>query len=122
MHKMLIVIGDDPDAQVHASGVSDWWAIGGRYTGQLPLKPGRSGKTYGDAAPAIEARLQRYMPDGVDQARAEDVDIDQLTAVGLVRDSKVLMDLSFDVTPAVIRDQLGQVPGDALLTVVDAHY
>jgi len=123
MHKMMIVIGDDVNGQMEASGVADWWAIGGRYTGQLPLKPGRSGKTYGDAISGAEARLGALKPgdvtvhrlthrgDGVDQARAEDVDMGRVVTVGIVRNGEVLVDMSFEVRPETVDTSMAMALG-----------
>jgi hypothetical protein len=98
MHCMVIVIGDDVEAQMNSLKVvdeggwswCDWWAIGGRYTGTLPLKNGATGKTFGGARPPFEEWLLKQMPgtrlgtrdctgDGVDQALAGDIDLEELT-------------------------------------------
>lgn len=74
MHYAVLVIGDNPLAQLDARRICDrscgecdeircqigidWAAIGGRYTGTLVLRPGAvSGTVYGDAVPDVEAAL-----------------------------------------------------------------
>ena len=61
MHVMTLVIGEvEPQMEVlKAQGWCDWWAIGGRYTEALVLKPGASGKVYGDAVSEGEAAFTR---------------------------------------------------------------
>jgi hypothetical protein len=59
MHYCTLVLGPDPEAQLEKlagdHGV-DWFAIGGRYSGNLALRPGAtSGRVYGDALPGAEA-------------------------------------------------------------------
>ena len=68
MHRCALVIGD-VEAQMtpHTSewGWCDWWAIGGRYTGRLVLKPGAEGKVYGDAIPWFEVNLGHKLSDAL---------------------------------------------------------
>lgn len=45
-------------------GGTDWYGIGGRYSGFLIPEPGAQGKRYGDTMPAIEAWLSTYLPGG----------------------------------------------------------
>jgi len=115
MHTMILVIGDDPNAQVDAHGRFDWWGPGGRYTGQLPLKPGRSGKTY---AP--------HHGDGVDQARAEDVDIGRLNVSAVLHEGTLVQDVGVESAEPdldeVVRELVSKAPPDTLVTIVDAHY
>ena len=96
MHYCTLVLGPDPEGQLQPyAGPGqrvDWFAIGGRYTGNLILKQGAtSGRVYGDAMPEFEVHLAMMpRPDdtaigarglhgtqhgpGVDQARHGDVD------------------------------------------------
>jgi hypothetical protein len=103
MHHLVFVVGADVEAQMDGLMKTiedgwawcDWWAIGGRFTGNLPLRPGATGKMFGDAEPDFEKALRErhrkwglevsrgtrdMTGDGVDQARVGDIDMAALPA------------------------------------------
>jgi hypothetical protein len=155
MHTCALVVTNDDDidaametADVRGDGV-DWWAIGGRYSGYLPLEPdATTGKVYGDAMPGFEASLAAFAPpdagfsrgfqsldrpsrpdDGVDQAARRDVDVERfvelvLPMIGLcVADGEAhWTDLGGATSEADVLAALVEAPGDARVSLVDVHF
>jgi hypothetical protein len=116
MHHMILVIGDDVEPQMNALMVEnehgwswcDWWAIGGRYAGTLPLRNGAEGRTFGTARPAMEDWMMEHgarvgtlhwTGGGVDQALAGDIDLDQVTAYAIVANGHVALDCEGTISP-----------------------
>jgi hypothetical protein len=155
MHTCALVVSDDDgvDAAMETADVGgrgvDWWAIGGRYSGYLPLVPNATtGKVYGDAMPGFEATLAAVAPpdagfargfqslgrpsrpdDGVDQAARRDVDVERfvervLPMVGMfVADGEAhWTDLGGTASEADVLAALVDAPGDARVSVVDIHF
>jgi hypothetical protein len=124
MHHLVFVVGDDVEAQMnglmaqneHGWAWCDWWAIGGRFTGNLPLRPGATGKTFGDAAPPFEEWMAKMASEklgvvdqrgtrdmtgtGVDQARVGDIDMAALPAPhAWVKDGQVMAESWDTISP-----------------------
>lgn len=134
MHMMILVIGDHPERQMAAlekQGYCDWWTIGGRYSGCLPLKRGGKGKLYPRrAVPDFEtalvgdgrvADLRFVRPsceeEGADQATVADVDLEEVRAYAVLHDG-VLHDNPFSPeTRAFLMASAMGIP-DHLLSVV----
>jgi hypothetical protein len=154
MHSCALVITDDDvdaameTADVRGRGV-DWWAIGGRYSGYLPLVPdATTGKVYGDAMPGFEATLAALAPpdagfarglqslgrpsrpdDGVDQAARRDVDVERfvelvLPMIGMfvANGEAHWTDLAGAASEADVLAALMEAPGDARVSLVDVHF
>jgi hypothetical protein len=139
MHSFVLVIGDDPVGKARQSRfMADWAAIGGRFTGMLPVNPGApSARVYGDALPPFEAEIARMLVDrgwalgrpgrsrrnGVDQARKRDVPASGLAFLAdiagfIVADDRTChSDDDFGARLALLES----VSPDALMTVVDVH-
>jgi hypothetical protein len=146
MHHAVFVVGDDFAEQMNrlmaenedGSSWCDWWGIGGRFTGGLPLLPGATGKTFGYAAPPFERMLAEYISgqgyevhlgtcdqtdDGVDQARIGDIDLSALCLPSaVVMGGEVVLEKYSPLEQAqAVLKHLEALPADTLLTVLDVH-
>ncbi len=104
MHVNVLVVGEvAPQMEaLKAAGWCDWWTIGGRFAGRLPLKPGCTGTRFGGEAfvPPFERMLRGDFGAqlgtggtggaGADQARKGDVDLGEIGAGALVIDGAAI--------------------------------
>jgi hypothetical protein len=145
MHTAILIVGDDPLGQIAHSDPgdvwkrtettatktisvdgeflgTDWYGIGGRFTGALIPKPAATtGKVYGDAMPDVEARVlgalgERGVPasrsmgkgPGVDQLRLHDLErIAELPAAVIIDGTRHGYELDPAETAALLAAHLG---------------